>query len=98
MRLHSGSTKARCAVPAPNTRAFGSIRYTDQEIRPVLACQKEHFRLPDDLHYLNCAYMAPRSDRVEAAGIAAIQRDRVPTAITPELFFSESNRLRALFG
>ena len=64
----------------------------------MLACQKDHFRLPEDLHYLNCAYMAPRSDRVEAAGIAAIQRHRIPTQITPELFFSESDRLRSLFA
>ena len=25
----------------------------------LLPCQKPHFQLPDDEHYLNCAYMAP---------------------------------------
>ena len=64
----------------------------------MLSCQKDQFKLPEGLHYLNCAYMAPRSERVEAAGIAAIQRDRNPTQITPETFFADSDELRRLFG
>ncbi|HEX7071753.1 MAG TPA: aminotransferase class V-fold PLP-dependent enzyme, partial [Rhodothermales bacterium] len=54
--------------------------------------------MPEDLHYLNCAYMAPRSERVELAGIEAIQRERNPTQITPETFFADSDRVRGLFG
>ena len=26
---------------------------------PGLPCQRGHFSLPDDFHYLNCAYMGP---------------------------------------
>lgn len=64
----------------------------------MLGCQKDQFHLPEGLHYLNCAYMAPRSSRVEAAGIAAIQRDRNPMQISSEDFFTESDRLREAFG
>jgi len=54
--------------------------------------------LPDGLHYLNCAYMAPLSRNVEAAGVAAIERLRVPSNITPEHFFDQSDELRTLFA
>jgi hypothetical protein len=30
----------------------------------MLACQKPLFALPDDEHYLNCAYMSPLSRAV----------------------------------
>lgn len=63
-----------------------------------LSSQKQQFSLPDDLHYLNCAYMAPLSKAVEAAGIAGVQRKRVPTALPPEMFFSESDAARAAFA
>ena len=31
----------------------------------MLTCQKHLFSLPDDVHYLNCAYMSPLARRVE---------------------------------
>jgi len=64
----------------------------------MLACQKDLFYLPDDLHYLNCAYMAPLSRPVEAAGIEGIRRKRVPSSIKPEAFFEESDQVRASFA
>ncbi len=64
----------------------------------MLACQKPLFSLPDDLHYLNCAYMSPLARPVEAAGVAGMQRKRVPSTIGPEDFFAQSDAARRLFA
>lgn len=64
----------------------------------MLPCQKSRFSLPDDEHYLNCAYMSPLSVSVESAGITGIARKRVPSRLTPSDFFTESMRARALFA
>lgn len=61
---------------------------------PALPCQKHRFDLPDDVHYLNCAYMAPLSKEVVAAGVAGIQRKINPSLIGAEDFFNESEALR----
>lgn len=64
----------------------------------MLSCQKSRFALPDDEHYLNCAYMSPLSTAVEAAGVAGVARKRVPSRLTPADFFTESARARELFA
>ena len=64
----------------------------------MLECQRHEFSLPDGLHYLNCAYMSPLPRRVEAAGIAGVQRKRVPSEIAPHHFFDDSQRARELFA
>jgi hypothetical protein len=64
----------------------------------MLSCQKHEFSLPPGLHYLNCAYMSPLPQRVEAAGIAGVRRKRVPSAITPADFFAGADLVRALFA
>jgi selenocysteine lyase/cysteine desulfurase len=64
----------------------------------MLTCQRDLVHLPDGLHYLNCAYMAPLLRSVEEAGIAALQRRRDPTAITADDFFTGSDRARTLFA
>ncbi|MEZ5418907.1 MAG: aminotransferase class V-fold PLP-dependent enzyme [Vicinamibacterales bacterium] len=64
----------------------------------MLPCQKSRFSLPDDEHYLNCAYMSPISVAVEAAGITGVARKRVPSRLTTSDFFSESDRARGLFA
>lgn len=65
---------------------------------PGLACQRAAFRLPEEVHYLNCAYLSPLPRRVEEAGMAGIRRKSVPTDFPPELFFRDSERLRVLFA
>lgn len=65
---------------------------------PNLACQKYLFSLPEQLHYLNCAYMSPLSQQVEAAGIQGIQRKRNPSTIKPKDFFNESAQVRERFA
>lgn len=64
----------------------------------MLTSQKRAFRLPPDLHYLNCAYMSPLPTVAERAGVEAIRLKRNPTQIGPEDFFRDGDRLRHLFG
>ena len=64
----------------------------------MLTCQKDLFSLPDDLHYLNCAYMAPLARPVEEAGIAGIGRKRNPALLKSEHFFAESDAVRHRFA
>ena len=64
----------------------------------MLTCQKSLFNLPDDIHYLNCAYMSPLSRPVEEAGIRGMSAKRVPSDIVVDDFFEPSDRLRGLFA
>jgi selenocysteine lyase/cysteine desulfurase len=64
----------------------------------MLSCQKSRFSLPDDEHYLNCAYMSPLSVAVETAGMTGVARKRVPSRIATSDFFTESDRARTLFA
>ena len=60
--------------------------------------QKDKFSLPDDVTYLNCAYMSPLSKKVEAAGIAGLRRKSIPFSIQPDDFFAEAQRLKSLYA
>ncbi|MGL5891508.1 MAG: aminotransferase class V-fold PLP-dependent enzyme, partial [Bacteroidia bacterium] len=60
--------------------------------------QKHLFDLPDDIHYLNCAYMSPLMKQVQDAGVAGIKRKANPTQITPADFFSTANEVREKFA
>jgi selenocysteine lyase/cysteine desulfurase len=64
----------------------------------MLTCQKALFSLPEDEHYLNCAYMSPLSQAVEMAGVSGVRRKRVPARLTPTDFFVEADRARRLFA
>lgn len=61
-------------------------------------CQKHLFDLPDDHHYLNCAYLSPLLRTVEQAGIDGIRQKKHPWKIKPDHFFQDSNHLRKLFA
>lgn len=63
-----------------------------------LTCQRHHFSLPDDFHYLNCAYMGPLPRVAERAGIEGLKAKRFPQAIAPEDFFRPADELRARFA
>ncbi|MGI9180646.1 MAG: aminotransferase class V-fold PLP-dependent enzyme [Longimicrobiaceae bacterium] len=64
----------------------------------MLSCKKDLFSLPENLHYLNCAYMGPLSRRVEEAGIAGIRRKSNPAQIRSADFFTDADRARGLFA
>ena len=63
-----------------------------------LPCQRDHFSLPDDFHYLNCAYMGPLPRVAERAGIEGLRAKRFPQAIAPEDFFAPADGLRERFA
>ena len=65
---------------------------------PALTCQRHHFSLPDDFHYLNCAYMGPLPKAAEEAGIEGLRAKRFPQAIDPGDFFRPTDELRARFA
>ena len=64
----------------------------------MLTCQRSRFTLPDGLHYLNCAFMAPLAHAVRDAGIDGIDRRATPHLISPPDFFEESDQVRRLFS
>jgi selenocysteine lyase/cysteine desulfurase len=60
--------------------------------------QRHRFDLPDDVAYLNCAYMAPQLRSVTAAGQAAVAAKARPWEIGPRDFFSGVEGLRSAFA
>jgi len=60
--------------------------------------QRHLFDIPDDVAYLNCAYMSPLMRPVVEAGRAGIGRKARPWTIVRDDFFTESDRARALFA
>ncbi len=60
---------------------------------------KRHlFDIPDDIAYFNCAYMSPLSKQTTKAGIQGISRKSSPWKMSPTDFFTESQKLKDLFG
>ena len=56
------------------------------------------FSLPPESHYLNCAFMAPASKRVAAAGRRALEAVEAPSRLGIADFFEPSQRVRQLFA
>ncbi len=63
-----------------------------------MECQRHLFALPEDQHYLNCAYMSPLLKSVEAAGIAGLRRKVNPAGLVPGDFFDETQEVRRRFA
>ncbi len=64
----------------------------------MLSCKHAKFTLPSKVTYLNCAYMAPLLTSVEKAGIRGIRLKRNPATVSPQMFFDETEILRASFS
>jgi selenocysteine lyase/cysteine desulfurase len=64
----------------------------------ILPSQRDLFEIPDDVAYLNCAYMSPLLRAARAAGEAALARKSQPWHITPHDFFADSETARGLFA
>ncbi|MDI9356056.1 MAG: aminotransferase class V-fold PLP-dependent enzyme [Chitinophagaceae bacterium] len=56
--------------------------------------QKHLFQLPEDIHYLNCAYMSPLLRSVEDAGIKGLIKKRNPVDIAPKDFFETAESVK----
>src|SRR3984893_1500511 len=61
----------------------------------MLPCQRHLFDIPDDVAYLNCAYMSPLMKPVIEAGIAGLSRKAHPWELTPDKFFIGADEFRA---
>ena len=64
----------------------------------MIPCQRELFDLPDEIAYLNCAYMSPLLDAAVAAGRTGLALKARPWTITHDDFFSQSAAAREAFG
>ena len=65
---------------------------------PQACAYRSLFSLPAESHYLNCAFMAPASKRVAAAGRSALERIEAPSRLGVADFFERSSRVRQLFA
>jgi len=60
----------------------------------MIPCQRHLFDIPDDVAYLNCAYMSPLMKAVIEAGTTGLARKAHPWELTPEKFFTGSDEFR----
>ncbi len=60
----------------------------------MLPCQRHLFDIPDDIAYLNCAYMSPLMKPALEAGTAGLARKAHPWELTPDKFFTGSDEFR----
>ncbi len=65
---------------------------------PSIPCQRELFDIPDDIAWLNCAYMSPLMRPAVAAGKAGMRGKARPWDITPPDFYTGPEEARALFA
>ena len=63
-----------------------------------LGSQRDLFEMPEDIVYLNCAYMSPQLRSAREIGERAVSRKSRPWEITPGDFFEEAEEVRALFA
>ncbi len=63
-----------------------------------IPCQKDFFNIPDEITYLNCAYMSPLASLVMEAGFDGVRRKSKPWEVKPIDFFKDGEHLRALFA
>lgn len=64
----------------------------------MIPSQRHLFDIPDDITYLNCAYMSPLMRSVVQAGHRGIAGKTQPWTITPQQFFTDSEETRNLFA
>ena len=73
-------------------------RWVIEEPDIMIPSQRHLFDLPDDVAYLNCAYMAPLMHSVVEAGLRGVRRKARPWEIAAPDFFSDPARARDLFA
>ncbi|MCP5064137.1 MAG: aminotransferase class V-fold PLP-dependent enzyme [Ignavibacteriae bacterium] len=60
--------------------------------------QKDKFKIPDEVSYLNTAYMSPLLKSVEQVGFEAVSKKCLPYEITGNDFFEPVEKLKTLFA
>ena len=61
----------------------------------MIPCQRHLFDIPDDIAYLNCAYMSPLMKPALEAGTVGLARKAHPWELTPDQFFTGADEFRA---
>jgi selenocysteine lyase/cysteine desulfurase len=64
----------------------------------IIPCQRELFDIPDEVAWLNCAYMSPLMNAAVSAGKAGIQGKAQPWSLKPADFFPGPEEARSLFA
>ncbi len=64
----------------------------------LIPCQRHLFDIPDEVAYLNCAFMGPLMHSVIKAGAQGMYAKKKPWNITPHDFFPETESARVLFS
>ncbi|MBC8346546.1 MAG: aminotransferase class V-fold PLP-dependent enzyme [Candidatus Marinimicrobia bacterium] len=64
----------------------------------MIPSQKHLFDIPNEVTYLNCAYLSPQLKSVQAAGIQGVSGKSSPWELMPQDFFTESELCRTLFA
>ena len=75
--------------------------FTQQQkirISVIKTHQKHKFSLPDNLTFLNMAYMSPQLKVSELVGMEGLTRKNNPTQFNKQYFFDDVDKLRATFG
>jgi len=62
----------------------------------MLPCQRHLFEIPDDVAYLNCAYMSPLMKAATEAGICGLKRKARPWELTAPEFFTGAEEFRTI--
>jgi selenocysteine lyase/cysteine desulfurase len=70
----------------------------ESPVHTIVPSQRALFDIPDDVAYLNAAYMGPMPKLAVAAGDAGMRRKLRPWSIAPIDFSTESEAVRALFA
>jgi selenocysteine lyase/cysteine desulfurase len=63
-----------------------------------LGDQRGLFEVPEEISYLNCAYMGPLLREAREIGERSVGRKSSPWEVTPDDFFGEAEEARALFA
>ena len=63
-----------------------------------LGDQSDLFEIPEEISYLNCAYMGPQLREAREAGERSASRKSRPWELTPGDFFAEAEEARELFA
>jgi selenocysteine lyase/cysteine desulfurase len=64
----------------------------------MIPCQRHLFDIPDDVAYLNCAYMSPIPLATRDAGRRGVKAKVQPWTLEGDAFFTDCERGRALFA
>jgi selenocysteine lyase/cysteine desulfurase len=71
---------------------------TSSDVIKPLPSQRHLFDIPEDVAFLNCAYISPLPRASVAAGEEGVRRKGRPWTISPVDFFTTSEKVRALFA